>query len=478
MSRTRRTATAVTGAAIAALLAPAAASAHGIAQRADLPIPEWLFAWGAALVLLASFAALAVLWPRPVLAGLRDRVLLGVPRVFEILAGVLGIAAFAITVYAGLAGNQTATANLAPTMVFVLFWVGIPVLSACVGDVFAAVSPWRATGRAVGWVAQRVAGGGGLPAPMTYPERLGRWPAAAGIFLFAWVELAYVNRDHPQTLAILALVYAAVMLVGMSLYGVEAWVRNADAFGVAFGLIALLAPLRWGEGRVRLQWPLAGAIRMPQIAGGSAVVLTMIGTTSFDGFSQGALWSGGDGISERLASTFGDLGLGRELAVQAGYTVGLLAIVLLVAGLYRLGVAGMHSVSGPDGPSSAELSRRFAHALIPIAFAYLVAHYFSLLAFQGQAITFLISDPLGDGSDLFGTASATIDYAIVGANAIWYVQVAALIVGHVGGLALAHDRALEIWNDPRTATRSQYWMLLVMVTFTCFGLWILSAGAA
>ena len=217
---------------------------------------------------------------------------------------------------------------------------------------------------------------------------------------------------------------------------------------------------------------------MPQVAGASAVVLTMIGTTSFDGFSQGSIWTGEDGLSERLASAFGDLGLGRELAVQAGYTVGLIGVVLIVAGLYRLGVAGMRSVSGPDGPSTAELSRRFAHALIPIAFAYLVAHYFSLLAFQGQAISFLISDPLGEGSDLFGTASQTIDYSVLSANAIWYVQVAALIVGHVGGLILAHDRALETWSEPRTATRSQYWMLLVMVAFTCLGLWILSAAAA
>ena len=156
-------------------------------------------------------------------------------------------------------------------------------------------------------------------------------------------------------------------------------------------------------------------------------------------------------------------------------TVGLLAVVLLVAGLYRLGVAGMHTVG--RGRTTDELSRAFAHTLIPIAFAYLVAHYFSLLAFQGQAIGYLVSDPLGRGSDLFGTAGWTIDYGLVGANAIWYVQVAALVVGHVGGLILAHDRALELWSDPRVATRSQYWMLLVMVTFTCLGLWLLSAAS-
>ncbi len=271
------------------------------------------------------------------------------------------------------------------------------------------------------------------------------------------------------------LVYAAVMLVGMSLYGVRAWTGNADAFAVAFGLLALLAPLRWEDGRVRLRPPLAGAVAMPQVAGAVAVVITMIGTTTFDGFSQGGVWTGSDGLLQRLTDMFDDFGLGREAAIQAAGTVGLLAVVLLVAGLYRLGVAGMHTVS--RGRTTDELARAFAHSLIPIAFAYLVAHYFSLLAFQGQAIGYLVSDPLGRGSDVFGTAGWTIDYGLVGANAIWYVQVAALVAGHVGGLILAHDRALELWSDPRVATRSQYWMLLVMVTFTCLGLWLLSAAS-
>jgi len=56
--------------------------------------------------------------------------------------------------------------------------------------------------------------------------------------------------------------------------------------------------------------------------------------------------------------------------------------------------------------------------------------------------------------------------------------VAALLVGHVVGLTLAHDRALVYWPDYRRASRSQYWMLAVMVAFTCFGLYLLSTGGA
>ena len=85
---------------------------------------------------------------------------------------------------------------------------------------------------------------------------------------------------------------------------------------------------------------------------------------------------------------------------------GSLWLALVVAGvclLYMLGVRGMHTVRG--SPPVRELARSFAHTLIPIALAYLVAHYFSLFVFQEQAqFTYLLSDPLGEGSDLFGTA--------------------------------------------------------------------------
>jgi len=125
--------------------------------------------------------------------------------------------------------------------------------------------------------------------------------------------------------------------------------------------------------------------------------------------------------------------------------------------------------------STARLGRLFGHAFIPIALAYLAAHYFSLVVFQEQAqFTFLLSDPLGDGSDLFGTATGGIDYTAISSNAIWYVQVAALVLGHVTALVLGHDRALKVYGDARTAARSQYWMLALMVGFTSLGLFLLS----
>jgi hypothetical protein len=472
----RRAVLPAAGAAVAvacvALAGPDTASAHGLVGREDLPIPRWLFAWAAAVVLIVSFVGLAALWPKPRLEDPPPaRRLLRLPAVVELLGGVLGIAAFAAVVYAGLAGTPTATANLAPTTIYVIFWVAIPVASFLFGDVFRLVSPWRAVARGVAWVARRVAGDG-LPEPLPYPERLGRWPAAIGILVFAWVELVYANRDAPDQLAVMALAYAAAQLVGMSLFGIERWSRRADAFGVYFGLFARLSPLRWDDGRLELRRPLSGVAALDVVPGTVALLCVMIGTTSFDGFSNGPTWSS---LAPHIQSFFASLGLSSEHALEAAFTVGLVGVVGVIGGFYRLGILGMRSVD--RSRSADELARRFVGSLVPIALAYVIAHYFSLLAYQGQAVAYLASDPLGDGSNLIGTASRSIDYGVITATGIWYVQVAALVLGHAVGLALAHDRALVLYRSPRMALRSQYWMLAVMVAFTSLGLWLLSAQA-
>ncbi len=459
------------GLGLASSVVPDPALAHGLVGKQDLPIPRWLFAWGAAAVLVVSFVALAVLWPEPRLErSSRDaRRVLRVPALAEALCGLIGVGVFVLAVYAGLAGTQTEAASITPTLVYVLFWVGVPVMTLLFGDVFRAFNPWRAVARAFAWLASR-AGDGGLPAPVAYPERFGRWPAAAGILVFAWVELVYSGGSDPSTLAVLALVYAAVQVIGMSVYGIEPWTRNADAFSVYFGLFATLSPMRWEARTLSVRRPLVGTTQIVAGAGTVPLLAVMIGTTSFDGFSGGETWSN---LAPDLQGFFVDLGFSSGRALEAAFTIGLLAMVVVVAGLYRLGIAGMRTIGG--NADNTTLGRRFAHTLVPIALAYVVAHYFSLLVYQGQALAYLASDPLGDGSDLFGTADATIDYNVVGPNGIWYVQVGALVLGHVGGLALAHERALVLYRKARDATRSQYWMLAVMVGFTSLGLWLLSA---
>jgi hypothetical protein len=126
----------------------------------------------------------------------------------------------------------------------------------------------------------------------------------------------------------------------------------------------------------------------------------------------------------------------------------------------------------------AQLRRRFVHTLVPIAMVYVAAHYLTYLLFQGQAMAYLASDPIGRGWDLFGTASSAIDYSLISQDGTWYAQVAFVVAGHVAALVLAHDRALSLYARAETAVRSQYWMLGVMVGFTTLALWLLAQANA
>jgi hypothetical protein len=197
-------------------------------------------------------------------------------------------------------------------------------------------------------------------------------------------------------------------------------------------------------------------------------LVVMIGNVMFDGASEGAPWVD---IAPDVQGFFVDLGFGSGTALELTSSVGMLLALGMVTAIYTVGVHGVHAT---DERPTVLIARSFVHTLVPIAAVYVLAHYFSLLAYNGQAIAFLSSDPLGKGWDLFSTAGGKIDYGILGASAIWYVQVGVLVAGHVCGLALSHDRALVLYGRAKTASTSQYWMLAVMVAFTTLGLFLLS----
>jgi len=391
----------------------------------------------------------------------------------EWLASLVGMALFALVIYAGFAGAQVPNANLTVTFIYVIFWVGIPVASVLFGDVFRAFSPWRTSARVLHGLMRALRGGRSRPPFVRYPAWLGMWPSVATIVGFAWLELVYipVDRERPSTLAVLSLAYFLVTLAGMTLCGVEEWGAQADGFGAYFNLLSRLSAIfRDEDGFLSVRRPLSGVTDLEIRPGTVALICTIIGTTTFDGFSNGGVWRN---LEPEIGSLFSDLGFNQTPAQELAYSLGLVFCICVIALVYRLGIAGVKSVG--TRYDSRELTHAFAHTLVPIGFAYVLAHYFSLLLWQSQAMVYLASDPLGNGANLFGTSSFQIDYHVISYAAIWYVQVAALLGGHVGGLMLAHDRALVMYPDPEEAVRSQYWMLAVMVAFTSFGLWLLSS---
>ncbi len=446
--------------------------AHGLAGRADLPIPTWLFSWAAAAVLVVSFAALGTLWAKPRLEGddfrpvlpRLGRLLTG--RTLDVTCGTIGVLLLVLVIAAGITGAQVTPHNIAPTFVYVVFWLGFVPVSVVFGDVFHAFNPWRAVGRLTGWLLR------GIDAePLEYPRRLGRWPAALGLLAFAALELVSAYGDRPSTVAYAAIVYSSLTWVGMALFGVEPWTRRAEAFGVYFNLFSRLSVVEVRD-RVLGRRPfLSGLARLELMPGTVAVVMTMIGSVTFDGLSAGPTWLR---ETKPYINDLADAGLGPRFAVELFYGLGLIVVVALITGLYLLAIAGVRSVDGTR--SLTDLARRFAPTLVPIALAYAAAHYVSLLLFTGQSILPLASDPFGKGWDLFGTESYDISF-FVSAEVFWYLQLAFVVGGHVAALVLAHDRALTLYEDKRRAARSQYWMLTIMVFFTVLALWLLSEAS-
>jgi hypothetical protein len=435
------------------------ALAHGaLAGRRDLPVPLWLFVFGAAAALIISFVALSALWTEPrfedrPLRRARDSWIQSVltNRALEWVIRIATLLFFLIVTMAS-ARRAGVTQTIGPIVVYDWFWVGFAIAHALLGNLWTTLSPFDTIGRLVGFESDR----GSAARP--YPPAWGRWPAAILLFGFVWVELADPFGTILGHLGILIMVYTLIQIGGMHRYGRRTWLENGEAFGVYFSLIASMSPLtRDTDGRVVLRPPLAGLARVQPRPGLLAVIMVALGSTTFDGFSRSTLW------------TNATLSLAGPVRLAA-FTAGLLAVIGLVTLAYL--VAMRTAARVVDGDWHA-LAVRFAPSLVPIVLAYVIAHYFSFLVLEGQLGLLRLSDPFGLGWNLFGTREWVINLALLSPTTIWYVQVAAIVIGHVGGVVLAHDRAIAMFERD-AAVRTQYALLAVMVLFTASGLLILS----
>ena len=448
--------------------------AHGLGGVQDLPVPIWLFYWGGAVVLVVSFVLLGALWRTPQLAARSAGREVG-PGLGRVVLGSLRIVAQAISVVllllvlaTALVGTTDPLANLAPTWVYVAFWLGLPVLSLLLGNVWRALSPWRALADAGVWTWERL---GREARPLAaYPERYGRYPGVVALFAFVALELAYSDPSSPRALAFAIALYSYVTLFGMIAFGRDCWTERGEGFAILFAYFARMAPLSVDERRLRLRLPLTGLTGTDPVPGSTLFLAVALGSVGFDGYSRTITWQN---LVARVEGPFvvDQPGL-AELAVIGLNLTGLLAAAGVVLLAFSIACAVARSMV--TGPRS--LLADFVLSLVPIAFVYAVAHYFSLFVIQGQFLAPLASDPFGKGWDIFGTSDVQPNIAALSPNTIWYVQVAALVVGHVAGLMIAHDRAVAIFREREDALRSQYAMLALMVIYTAGGLWLLSRG--
>ena len=412
-----------------------------------------MFLAGAAVVLILSFAALAVMWPRhrwQERTPLRPFNLPGFSALLAVLR-VFGVLVLAFMIATGVFGVNNASRNPAPVLLWVGFWLVIPFLSALLGDLYRFLNPFPTLAR---WMRL-----GGDERP-EFVVSNGLYPAAGVLLAFVWVETVYPEPAAPRTVAIMALVYLVAMLVSIERLGASTTLLSVDGFAVYNRLISRIAPFtRTEDGRPAWRGWLRGLSSVEETPGIALFLVVMVGTVTYDGISE-TPW-------------FRDL-FGSFASSIVGGTI----LLVVTVGIIGLGYAGAclaaARIAG-DGWTTGRVADRFAHTLVPIALAYAVAHYFTLILFEGQRIISSMSDPFGTGLDLFGTADRSIDFTLISPTGVWYVQLGVIVAGHVAAVLLAHDRALYDFNEA-VAVRTQYAMLALMVVLTGIGLAILAAG--
>jgi len=429
--------------------------APGVGSRGSLPLPWWQFAWAAIVALGLSFVGLGALWKRPRLTADAPRATISGTAPFlraaEWLLRIIGLALFALTLAAGLFGTDIGgeSVNLAPVTIYVMVWVAVPIFSAIFGDFWQALNPFETIGK-------------------LFPERRGTAPdnhfvAGALLFGFLILELAHPSGDSPRILGYGMVVYSVVMVGGMVRFG-RVWLDRADGLGLLFRAIAAIAPFgRDSSGSLVIRRPLSELSNLTVRPGTAMALLIVLGGTSFDGFSESPLFTD-------------IIGRPRGWAGFPPLLIGLIVMVGIAAILYWI---GSQATAKATGQSHREAADHFAPALVPIVWAYAVAHYAQLLVDQSQSFWFRLSNPFGnfdaDGNpttNWFGAADGVVDLNVIDVNLVAWIQAISIVVGHVLAVLYAHHLAIRRF-DHTNAVRSQQTMLFVMVLYSVAGLWLL-----
>ncbi|TXH05754.1 MAG: hypothetical protein E6R07_02820 [Nevskiaceae bacterium] len=473
---------------LAAGLAPGLAQAHSFGRMYNLPVPLWMYVYGAAAALLLSFLIAAYFLHAPA-PGAQPRGgdltqaawvrALRRWRFIPILRG-LSVALLLLTIATGLFGNSDPYRNFSMTFFWVVFVLGFAYLTALIGDLYAAINPWRVVTDVIARIRPRFAQG-----RWRYPQGLAYWPGLLLYMAFIWIELFVFNRPH--TLGVMLCVYTALNLLGVWAVGREAWFRYGEFLGVFLRQIARMAPLDYqpaaqrGEpGRLRWRLPFAGLLEARAEDWSLLLfVLFMLSSTAFDGLHATApwfklFWADPYGVVTAWAGNRPILLYAKLLPVYTALqTLCLLLSPFLYLAFYLLFVALAKALTRSRRPLR-ELALAFALPLLPIALVYHVTHYYTLILTQGVKIVSLLSDPFGWGWNLLGTADRFRAPFLPEMGTVWHTQVGLILLGHIVSVYLAHVEALRLFPTRRAALLSQIPMLILMVAFTAAGLWILA----
>ena len=494
------------------LALPAPAFAHAFGERYDLPIPLSYFMAGAAATVALSFVVIGMFlkggsaeyrYPRFNLLLLPGITLTS--RIKSLVAQALSVLLLALVIATSMFGSANPLANFSPTFVWIIWWVGMGYIAALFGNLWMLINPWKALYEWAEWLIGRM--GIGMPAPRPYPASWDAMPALIAFLGFVWLENVYPGSIVPRYLGIIIIVYSIYLFGGMLLYGKHVWLRYGDPFSVLFGIFARFSPTevrvigggcdecesgcaldsgdsvdcyacferaggrsaaRGEQSAVRefniRPWA-AGLVSVGRVSWQACgFVVLVLAAVTFDGLQETESWLAVQTIGLRL------LGPGGVSVVD---TFGVALIPLLFLGVYLLFCIGIRALSG-ERASLSEVARAYVFSLVPIALAYNMAHFLSLLLVQGQLIIPLASDPFGFGWDIFGTAGYRIVPTVIGTKFAWIMSVAVIVIGHIVSVYIAHIIAVRRASSHTRALRGQYPMLALMVFYTAVSLWIIA----
>lgn len=444
--------------------------AHGLGGSGDLPVPYAYAMVGAAWALTFTFALVAFAWRQPRFDPLKP----GRPlpaalttfvdaRVTRRTAAAVALVFAAWAVAAGVWGPDSESNALLGAF-YVLLWVGLVALSLAVGPVWRVISPMRTV-----YLLLRRVNPERLGRPrLSYPEGWGYRPAALGLFAFVWMELASPNPGSLPWVRAWVGGYALLMLGGAWLYG-QRWLARADPFAVYSMAVSRLSPFRRNRetGRIVVGNPLDHLPSLPVRPGVVVLLAVLLGSTAFDSFSASPTWRG---FADRLTR---DVGASPAVASSALRTIGLIVFISVVAVTFSLAA---RATGGVSRGRRRELPGEMAHSLIPIVVGYIFAHYLSYLVERGQQAVFALADPFGRGWNPFGLAHLHVAYVLsMHPPVLAAIKVTCVVTGHIVAVIAAHDKALRLLPAGHQLT-GQLTMMLVMVSYTFTGLYLLFGG--